>query len=50
MADDERDAFVARETTDHPDIRGEVQRLLRLHRAAGDFLESGDPEPAGDDP
>lgn len=43
VEDDQRDAFIARETTQHPDVAREVNRLLRLHRAAGGFLET-DPE------
>jgi tetratricopeptide (TPR) repeat protein/tRNA A-37 threonylcarbamoyl transferase component Bud32 len=42
LDDDERDAFIARETSDRPDVAKEVSRLLRLHQAAGPFLETAD--------
>ena len=38
----DRAEFVSRETTDHPEVRQEVQRLLRLHQKAGTFLETSD--------
>ena len=38
----DRAEFVSRETTDHPEVGQEVQRLLRLHRKAGTFLETSD--------
>jgi tetratricopeptide (TPR) repeat protein/tRNA A-37 threonylcarbamoyl transferase component Bud32 len=40
LPQDEREAFVARESQDHPDVEHEVWRLLRLHDAASGFLET----------
>ena len=38
----DRAELVSRETTDHPEVRREVQRLLHLHQKAGSFLETSD--------
>jgi serine/threonine protein kinase/Flp pilus assembly protein TadD len=46
--DDEREALIARETSDHPALAQEVSRLLQLHGAAGTFLETVHGAEAGD--
>ena len=43
----ERAAFLTREYESRPELRAEVESLLRAHQAAGSFLEPGGPPPGG---
>jgi hypothetical protein len=36
----ERDAFLSRECSDRPELRSEVESLLRSYEVAGSFMES----------
>src|SRR5258707_2806932 len=40
----EQEIFLAREYGHDPDVRGEVESLLRAYRAAGKFLDQGHSE------
>jgi hypothetical protein len=42
-----QDAWIARECQGRPELRSEVESLLRAHRAAGSFLEPHTPSHDG---